>query len=85
MSKLGKDIFSNYGIKHTYTGIIKTKNSEYHYKDGLRHREDGPALIKEKGHFWFLDGKEYSFEQYWEIQKDTEYKEKIISYMLSSK
>jgi hypothetical protein len=43
--------------------VIKQNGTKMWYKDGLRHREDGPAAIifgksKQPSHYWFYEGHE---------------------------
>ena len=50
------------------------------------HRKDGPAIEYPNGaKFWYIEGKELTFQQFWELQKDTEYALKIMAYMLGAK
>lgn len=40
-----------------FTGFISGSFAEYYMKNGLLHRDDGPAIsIFEGNKFWFLDG-----------------------------
>ena len=43
-----------------FTGKLKRNGTETWYKDGLFHRDDGPALIRPDGSkYWYLDGKSH--------------------------
>lgn len=44
-----------------YTGIVEWENGDkYWYKNGLHHREDGPAIIGISGFkAWWIDGKKH--------------------------
>lgn len=47
---------------------INDNGTEFWLKDGVQHRENGPAIMdKGKGNFWYLNGKMYSFEDFLEI------------------
>ena len=40
------------------------------YKNRLWHREDGPAIVWHDGtHLYFLNDKQYSKKEYWEVIK----------------
>ena len=46
------------GIPQGYTGIIEWEDGDTGwYKNGIRHREDGPARIFNGYKSWWLDGK----------------------------
>ena len=43
-----------------------------YWKGAKLHREDGPAIIFPDGRiYWFLDGSEYNFFDWWETTKKT--------------
>ena len=45
-------------IPREYTGIVEGSHGIYWYKNGLNHREDGPAYVEFNGYkSWWLDGK----------------------------
>lgn len=48
-------------IPETFTGIAELANgTKYWYKEGLLHREDGPAIEwSDGGKAWYLEGKLY--------------------------
>jgi len=54
-------------LPYNYTGHVKyTDGDQYWYKNGILHREDGPAAIYHNGaQYWWLDDKIYSKEAYY--------------------
>jgi len=50
-------------IPENFTGIAINENqSKFYYRDGLLHREDGPAREWATGHKeWWIDGEEYTW------------------------
>jgi len=45
--------------------LIEEDSARRWYQNGLRHREDGPAIERANGdHRWYLNDKSYSFEEY---------------------
>ncbi len=56
-----KTIKVNYGkeIPKNFTGIVDyTDGKKYWYKEGMLHREDGPAVEHKSGHKqWWIEGK----------------------------
>jgi hypothetical protein len=49
----------------TYKVKVWPDGSQFWYKDGKHHREDGPAIIYSDGRqYWYLNGKEYSEEKW---------------------
>ena len=57
----------DYLRKHpTFTGCLINKDSDISwYKDGVVHREDGPACEWDDGDkWWWLNGQEYSEQDY---------------------
>ena len=49
-----------------YTVKVYENGSNHWFLDGKRHREDGPAIEFLSGlKGWFLNGIEYSEEEYW--------------------
>lgn len=50
-----------------FTGIVEGDGKVCHYRNGLFHREDGPAIRFRSGaeEFW-LDGKLFSSKEEWE-------------------
>jgi len=55
-------------IPKGYTGYVKyTNGTQMWYKNGKRHREDGPALIWYDGtQMWWLNSRLYSKEAYYQ-------------------
>lgn len=76
-------------IPSGFTGVIhfyepnNFKNSIVYYKNGMFHREDGPAFIYQKNYlddseefeYWLEDEEYYSFEEFLE---DTPQKKKAL-------
>jgi len=54
-------------IRNKYTSHIKlTDGTQKWYKNGVLHREDGPAIIEPNGHqVWYFNGRKYSREKYY--------------------
>lgn len=50
-------------IPDNFTGIAINENqSEFYYKEGKLHREDGPAIVLIDGHKeWWVDGEVYAW------------------------
>jgi len=45
-------------IPENFTGIVEYNGDKYWYRNGKRHREDGPAIEWADGSkFWYLNGK----------------------------
>lgn len=62
--------------------LLKTK---VYFKNGIIHREDGPAAEHFQGtKLWYLDGKEYTFNDYWEIQLQTDIGKTIFTKFFSN-
>jgi hypothetical protein len=56
-----------------YNEVLNLLRTFIHFNNGVIHREDGPAVEHSNGiKLWFLNGKEYSFDEYWSIQLKTE-------------
>jgi hypothetical protein len=57
-------VFSN----SNFTGIVQYQYGKRWYKNGQRHRIDGPAIIQKHGdkyqYFWFLYYERYSKDEY---------------------
>jgi len=58
---------TGYEIPSNYTGIVEfLSGSKWWYKNGKRHREDGPSFIYYNGEKeWWLDGK-YIWNSSWD-------------------
>lgn len=58
-------------------GPIKIKSDIFHIKEGLLHREDGPAIenknLYSRIENYFLDGQKMDNQTFWEKQKTTEH------------
>ena len=74
---------------NTFTGIVYFIEYSIWFKGGKPHKDDGPAFItKEKSNQedqYFLRGKKYTLEEYWEKQKYSKYADKIFSELFSNK
>lgn len=57
----------------------------YWCQDGMPHRLDGPAIVSYRCADYFIEGKEYTFEQFWNKQKDTIHATKIMANILGQK
>lgn len=53
------DLYKN--LYNLYKNLYKDVKHKYWYKNGLYHREDGPAIIS-NGKAWFYEGKRYGFD-----------------------
>lgn len=52
----------------------------YHYRNSELHREDGPAVLLEgKPHEWWVQGRQYSEEEYCHFLEKKALKEKLAS------
>ncbi len=61
-----------------FTGVVKFLNNYYWFVNGIRHREDGPAVIFSNGSkYWWLNGWSY-FQEEWFNVLTPEQKEKFI-------
>lgn len=77
-----------------FTGIHNHEYFTAYYKDGKLHKEDGEAVLAkpqtqssysfERNFYYYLNGIKYSFDQYFEKQKNTIYASKIIAEKLGS-
>lgn len=74
------------GITCRYRGQLHSRNdkpaieypdgSKYWYKDGVMHREDGPAVLVKNAEIWMRDGKYHRIDGpavSWTIKKRYEY------------
>jgi len=76
----GREEWCRFGRLHRYDGPARVwSHNEEWYQFGKRHRLDGPAIEYANGDkYWYIDGKEYSFQKYLEKVSD-EVKGKLIS------
>lgn len=45
--------------------------TKFWYKDGKKHRIDGPAVEYSNGYkYWYIEGKEYPKKEYWDAIKN---------------
>src|SRR5688572_2800158 len=63
------------------TGLFAGKGLEVWVTNGLVHRPDGPAMDCDGELRWFLEGREYSFEEYWERQKYTPHASQLLPFV----
>jgi hypothetical protein len=69
-----------------FTGIVIWPDGDKSWlKNGDYCRYDGPAMKWKDSERWFLDGEQFSFEQFWERMKDTKYAPKIMAYVLGAR
>ncbi len=62
------------------TGITSVKVQIKYYRFGVLHREDGPAVLLEgKPHEWWVQGRQYSKEEYGYFLEKKALKEKLES------
>ena len=71
--------YPNYTVRHRLDGPAYISGGyRAWYKDGLRHREDGPAIeYTGGGGEWYLHGKQLSEEEFNEHLKKLEIKKEI--------
>lgn len=63
-------------------GIIETHFSTIYIKNGIIHRDNGAAIIKNVGKVdneYFLNGTRYTSQEYWELIKNTPNADKMFS------
>jgi 2-oxoglutarate dehydrogenase complex dehydrogenase (E1) component-like enzyme len=87
MTKSDTDFFKF--ADHDFTGIIEFRDGYFYkhgigkllyYKNGMYHREDGPALVycsSLKSKAWFLNDLEYSMEK-WKIEVERLKKSRLL-------
>ena len=62
------------------TGKEKATIYIKHYRNGLLHREDGPAILLEGvPHQWWVDGRQYTEKEYGHFLEKKALKEKLES------
>ena len=57
----------------------------YNFKDGKLHCETGPAIKDGDIQLYYLDGKHYTFNEFWAKQANTEHAAKIMSEVLGGR
>lgn len=73
-----------------FTGIMTFPNGSYEcFSEGFWHNEDGPAVVNylEDGSIeknYYLNGEQYSFQEFWDKQKATKYANKIMANVLGT-
>ena len=67
--------------RSSFTGVLKGRDFTVHAKDGVVHREDGPAIEAHGEIRWFLHGVEQTPERYWFRAQFTKYAPQIFSQM----
>src|SRR5437899_1454123 len=53
--------------------------------NGEHHRSNGPAIIDKSWYAYYIKGKFYTFEQFWEKQKHTKHATEIMAFILGKK
>ena len=62
------------------TGVEKTSIYIKHYRGGIPHRDNGPAVLLDgKPHEWWIHGRQYSEEEYGHFLEKKALKEKLES------
>jgi|ERR1700691_2614071 len=60
-----------FGLPKKYTGIVEYDDAIYYFLNGLRHREDGPSIIRKNGTIEYcLNGKRHREDGPAIIRKD---------------